>query len=223
MVSSYHTPNHHNSRCSDSTDWASSRNGSTSDTCLHPAFLPSLQTSVCISDCLEIFTTTWHLGQNDSALEWELKRHSPDSLHIFEYLGCLTEIDSFDFAFWTQELEASLFVWWLLGVPVPVFEQPSVVRPSGSSGWGCSGTWIWLDSYCQSHSYMVTSSESSAWTWLAGWKFSTAWKEDTAVVCEALLLISAERWLEGWFKLTTTWQGCKCWWELLRITPLAIH
>ena len=137
------------------------------------------------------------------------------------YLGCLTEIGFFDFVSWILELGAFLFVWWLL--ELPVFEQSGVVKPSGSSGWGCSGTWIWLGSYCRSHSYMVTSSESSAWTWLAGWKSSIASKEDTAVACEALLLISAERWLGGWFELTTTSQGCKYWWELLRTTPLAVH
>ena len=67
MVSSSHTLNHHNSRCSDFTDLASSRNGSTSSTCPHPACLPSLQTLVCTSDCLEIVSKTWHLEQNDLA------------------------------------------------------------------------------------------------------------------------------------------------------------
>ena len=65
MASFSHILNHHSSRCSDFTDWASSRNGSTSNTCRHPACHPFLQTLVCISDYPTIFTATWRLAQND--------------------------------------------------------------------------------------------------------------------------------------------------------------
>ena len=66
MVSSYHTLNHRSSRRSDFTDWVSSRNGSTSSTCPHPACHPFLQTLVCISNPPKIFTRTWRLAQNGS-------------------------------------------------------------------------------------------------------------------------------------------------------------